>query len=69
MREVSLIESDSALIDLAAEEALALQRLGQRLASKKEWWGQTGDPPGDRSVIRCTPGGGGLWQVRVSDAV
>ena len=69
MRKLSLVESKNTLLDITPGEALALQNVGQRLASKKEWWGQTGDVPDDRSVIRCTPAGGGLWQVRVSDAV
>ena len=50
------------------EEARELQELGQRLASKKSWWG-TDEPPEDTTVVRCVPHGRGQWSVRVSDAV
>jgi len=69
MRTITVEESTSALIELSVAEAKALQQLGSRLASKKEWWGAESDTTQERSVIRCRPDASGLWEVRVSDAV
>ncbi|WP_421118600.1 McrC family protein [Aquihabitans daechungensis] len=68
----TLIESKEATVDLTVDEALAIAKLGQRLASEKQWWGTTGEPDlaGDeRTAIRVRPHGPGQWKVRVNDAI
>lgn len=68
MRTVVLTESKSTLVSLDANAATALAKMGARLASDKEWWGQ-GDTVPERSVIECSPAAGGGWWVRVANAV
>jgi hypothetical protein len=68
VRTEVLVESQPGLLAMCADEAAALSAAGRRLASDKGWWGES-DAPEDRSVIRCTPYGSGLWTVRVADAV
>ena len=70
MRTEHLTESRDAVIALEPAEAEALRNLGQRLASKKAWWGDDGDGEGKATtVIRVRPVGDGHWSVRVRDAV
>lgn len=67
-RLITLIESESRVLDLSDREATALATAGLRLASKKQWWGSEEVPEG-RSVIPVTRRGAGRWSVRVLDAV
>jgi hypothetical protein len=70
MRTETLTESQDAVIALEPAEAEALRALGERLASKKAWWGD--DPSGETkatTVIRVRSVGDAHWSVRVSDAV
>jgi 5-methylcytosine-specific restriction enzyme subunit McrC len=67
VRVEHVIESTSANLELTDSEASALVATGQRLASDTAWFGQAASE--ERSVIRCTPLGGGRWAVRVQDAV
>ena len=58
MRVETLVESRPQVVNMTHEEARELQELGQRLASKKSWWG-TDEPPEDTTVVRCVPHGRG----------
>lgn len=67
MRIETLVESQSHRIRLSPSEATALQAAGRQLASNTTWGDD--EPRSDRTAIRCTPAGGDLWDVRVSDAI
>ncbi len=69
MRTETIIESRDAVLSLEPREADALNRLGERLASRTGWWGDDGEEARVRSVIRARPLSDGRWTVRVSDAV
>ena len=68
MRSEVLVESQDTTLAMSEDEAAALNAAGRRLASDRAWWGEV-ETSGDRTVVRCTPQGGGLWTVRVTDAV
>lgn len=68
IRHVTLVESQTTLVRLTDEQASSLQAAGQRLASSRTWWGAV-EASTDRTVIRCEPQLGGLWSVRVIDAI
>ena len=69
MRVEQLIESKPATLELSEVEAVALNKAGRRLASKKKWWGDSASELTERSVIQCRPVSGGKWQVTIQDAV
>lgn len=69
-----LTESVAARIALSEQEAHELQQIGEHLAGRKIWWGQTVNSQDQlenkRSVIRCTRDDvPGFWNVTVRDAV
>jgi 5-methylcytosine-specific restriction endonuclease McrBC regulatory subunit McrC len=68
MRTVTITESGSARLQLTAEEALALQEAGRRLASDRQWWGDEGTPT-ERTVIQCHHLTGDEWHVTINNAV
>ena len=70
MRTESLVESRAGLLPLTAHQAEMLARLGERLASKKGYWGSPDDDDSEpqRSVISCTPVGN-RWKVIVREIV
>ena len=68
MRTVTITESGNARLELTADEALALQEAGRRLASDKQWWGDEGIPV-ERTVIRCQHLPADDWLVTVNNAV
>jgi len=69
IRSLTVTESSPRIVDLTPDEAMSLQRLGIRLASRKGWWGAVAGDDVERSVIRCRPAGGNAWEIRISDAV
>src|SRR4051812_36957032 len=76
VRHHDLVESRPSVIQLEDAEAVALQEMGERLASKAGWWGDEDDeddsfapPSARRSVIAVHRIIGSTWSVRVSDAV
>ena len=67
---LELVESQEYVLPLADEDAARLRQIGQRLASKADWWGSSDEePPPERSVIEVRFAERGLWGVRVRDAV
>ncbi len=69
-------EARETLVDLTAEQADYLERLGRDLAGKtSSVWGREpvdGDDsvePDERSVIRCTKTTNGAYRLRISNAV
>ena len=73
MRTEFVTESKTTPLELDPDEAQALQRLGESLASQSRWWGSADDVEDDgptRTVIRCTrTEREGIYNVRVADAV
>jgi 5-methylcytosine-specific restriction enzyme subunit McrC len=80
IRTESLQESVATELQLADDEALALQKLGNQLASKRTWWGaaqadatelaeEDQETAREASVLTVTPSLPGKWRVRVNDAV
>src|SRR5688572_17829781 len=69
VRRETLIESQEQLITLSDDESQALQALGRKLASTKSWWAEEETSDEERTAIACRPAGGGLWRVRVANAV
>ena len=69
MRTQAIVESTRTLVELDSAEVALLRSMGQRLASRKGWWGQDADDEVDRTIIRVEGAEGGRWWVRVSDAV
>jgi 5-methylcytosine-specific restriction enzyme subunit McrC len=68
LRTETIIESTAVDLDLTKDQAVALNAVGRRLASKKTWW-KDGEAPKDRSVISCMPVTDNKWRVRIADAV
>jgi 5-methylcytosine-specific restriction enzyme subunit McrC len=64
-----LTESTTTTVRLSDADAAGLQALGRRLSSTKTWWGDDGQDPSERTVIRVSPLGDGEWTLRVADAV
>jgi hypothetical protein len=71
MRRVDVQESREQLLELSADQAQALQRVGRRLASKKHWWGadDVEDAEERRSAISCVAAGASIWRVTVANSV
>lgn len=66
MREIQLIESKAASLELSPADAEQLRDLGQRLASSGSWWGaqEDGDSADtERSVIKVEAQGSGLYRI------
>ena len=68
MRTETITESTAVDLDLTEDQAVALNAVGRRLASKKAWW-KDSETPKDRSVISCTPVTTHTWRLRIADAV
>jgi 5-methylcytosine-specific restriction enzyme subunit McrC len=69
IRQVTITESQDAVLDLSDDEATTLQAVGRQLAGTGKWWGSDERDSRDASVLTCIPTGTGRWRVRVSDAV
>jgi hypothetical protein len=70
VRTEELVESAESTIALTDRQADELRRIGQSLASQKQWWGAAEDEDTvTRSVVRCTRIAEDQHRVRVSDAV
>jgi 5-methylcytosine-specific restriction enzyme subunit McrC len=69
MRTEIIVESREARLRLDETEAHALIQIGRRLASTRHWWGSTGQPDTERSVLSCLSAGNGWWRVRIANAV
>lgn len=69
MRVEVITESEWASLRLSAEEAVALDRLGRRLASSTLWWGESEDAVRERSVIDLTRSAKDEWRVFVREAI
>jgi len=68
VRQVFLTESKSEVVELTLEQAQALQVLGEKLASKADWWGEDDESP-PASVIGVSGAPSGTWSVMVREAV
>jgi hypothetical protein len=72
LSSIKVVESVEAHVTLSAEQAEALNRLGEQLASKATYWAQEldADEASQPSVIRCRPTlEQARWLLRVSDAI
>ncbi|MBN1547662.1 MAG: hypothetical protein JW902_13515 [Syntrophaceae bacterium] len=66
----SIIESKGERIVLTFDDASNLTILGQKLASKKEWWGVSKeDDHTERSIITCYPDADHKWFLKVHNAI
>lgn len=69
MRVEVITESEWASLRLSADEAIELDRLGRRLASFNQWWGESADSIRERSVIDLRRNAGNEWRLFVREAV
>jgi len=68
---IHLVESKWRELDLDAEQAREVARLGKDLASKASWWGQGLREPKstEPSLLQCRPTSSGRWEIRVDNAI
>jgi 5-methylcytosine-specific restriction enzyme subunit McrC len=73
---VDISESRASVVPIDEAHAQALERLGQLLVSKEDWWGASAQQDdegeeigssGPRTAIRCNRGADGRWRVTVAN--
>lgn len=69
MNRLTALESQSVSLPLTTDQAGALSALGRELASKKQYWAEADDVAHERTLVRCSPTGGGLYSVTVDNAI